>query len=310
MHRLDGLRIDRLTSFLHVIDHGGFSAAAQATGQPQPNLSRHVAELERALGVTLLTRGSQAVAPTEEGALVAEHVRRAVGQLEHAIHHLEESQDTVSGEVMVGMYPSAATVLYPRLLSSLGQAWPRIRLTLWEGAPHELSEALTADEIDVAVRPDLPPPRGADLHRARLWHEPLVLVVRDDDELADHPGTVPLTVIGTRPVVTIGNSASRAGVDAETMLAFATAGLEPDVAMRTDAPQLLAAMVAHGHGVGVTNALAMRTADTTGLAVLPVSAHEGGRVVSLWWHGPRPRLRRAVRVTAEQLEQVAFAAVG
>lgn len=224
-------------------------------------------------------------------------------ELEQAGEHLEESQDTVAGTVLIGMYPSAATLLYPRLLSSLAQVWPHIRLVLWEGAPYELSEAISSHDVDLAIRPDLPPARSSGLHHAPLWREPLVLVVPDHDELLGQRRPVQLRMIENRPVITIGNSASRAGLDPETDLAFTAAGLEPDVVMRTDAPQLLAAMVAHGHGVGVTNALAMRSANLRGVHVITVSEEDGGREVGLWWNGARNRLRRSVRVTAEHIEQ-------
>lgn len=305
LHRLEGIRLDRLTSFLAVVDHGGFSAAAQAIGQAQPTISRRVAELERSLGVVLFTRLARTIELTDDGALLLDHARAAIEQLELAIEHFDNSAATVTGTVVVGMYPSAAAVLHPRLLTAMTRDFPAVVVQLWEGAPHEIGEALSAGTIDLAVRPNLPAPVGADLHQSTLWHEGLVVVVRTDDRLAAAAGPISLTDLADRPIVTIGGTASRAGHVAETTRALDGAGISDRVVLRTDAPQMVAAMVAHGHGVGVINALAMQIAGHDDLTVVPVHDTEGGRDVSLWWRGHHRRLRRPVRATAGSITQLA-----
>lgn len=63
--------MDTLTSmrvYARVVDSGGFSAAARAVGLSTAMVSKHVAALERRLGVTLLARTTRRVAPTEAGA--------------------------------------------------------------------------------------------------------------------------------------------------------------------------------------------------------------------------------------------------
>ena len=44
--------LNELYFFAKVVDHGGFSAAAQQLGIPKSRLSRHIAQLEHRLGVT------------------------------------------------------------------------------------------------------------------------------------------------------------------------------------------------------------------------------------------------------------------
>jgi hypothetical protein len=44
--------------FAQVVRHGGFSAAARATGEPKAKLGKRVAQLERGLGVRLIERSS------------------------------------------------------------------------------------------------------------------------------------------------------------------------------------------------------------------------------------------------------------
>ena len=53
-----------LRSFLAVVEGGSLSAAAKSMGATQPTLSRHIRELETALGVILFTRSAQGLDPT------------------------------------------------------------------------------------------------------------------------------------------------------------------------------------------------------------------------------------------------------
>lgn len=62
--------MDRLTAmraFVKVVDSGGFAAAARATGLSTAMVSKHVAALEKQLGVPLLTRTTRRVAATDAG---------------------------------------------------------------------------------------------------------------------------------------------------------------------------------------------------------------------------------------------------
>ena len=54
-------------SFLGVLNHGSLSGAARALGVAQPTIGRHVAGLEKSLGLALFTRSQTGFVPTEAG---------------------------------------------------------------------------------------------------------------------------------------------------------------------------------------------------------------------------------------------------
>ena len=62
MDRIDGFRI-----FVRVVETGSFSRAARDLGITQPTVTRHVAALERHLGVRLLNRNTRRLSVTEPG---------------------------------------------------------------------------------------------------------------------------------------------------------------------------------------------------------------------------------------------------
>ncbi|MDX6264686.1 MAG: hypothetical protein QOH84_6374, partial [Kribbellaceae bacterium] len=89
------------------------------------------------------------------------------------------------------------------------------------------------------------------------------------------------------PLITIGEASGARQF--ESHLAFASAGLNPSSVFRTNQPQTLLALVRQGLGVGVTNALAMTTANLDGVRLVPI--HDAGveRQVAVFWHRERPK---------------------
>ena len=59
--------LNDLYYFVQVVDHGGFAAAARATGLQKSKLSRRILQLEDRLGVRLLNRSSRRFSTTDIG---------------------------------------------------------------------------------------------------------------------------------------------------------------------------------------------------------------------------------------------------
>src|ERR1039457_4593537 len=70
-YRVSALDIRRLSLFLAVVEHGGFTRAAQAVHISQPALSQAIAELEAELGGPLFHRLGRTVGLTDAGAALA-----------------------------------------------------------------------------------------------------------------------------------------------------------------------------------------------------------------------------------------------
>lgn len=277
-------RLDWFVSFVSVVEHGGFSAAAQALYRSQSRISTHVSELERSLGVQLFDRSHHPVSLTAEGRSLLPHARGILRHLQAASEEAGRAAHRVSGRVRLGAYPSAAAHLFPFLFERSAAQFPGIELAPWEGATRELEAALISGDIDLAIRPVLPVPTSDALTFQPLWQEPLVAVVPGDDRPA---GPLRLADLAAKPLITIGENTDRANDHFETSLVFEQAGLVPDVVFRTNQPQTLIALVRKGIAVGMTNALAMVMANTSGVRLIPISDVTYGREVALWWRNDR-----------------------
>jgi LysR family transcriptional regulator for bpeEF and oprC len=77
-------RILWMSTFARVVEAGSFSAVARELRTAQPNVSRHVAALERHLGTRLLHRSTRRLTLTPEGERYYGDARRVLDTLEEA----------------------------------------------------------------------------------------------------------------------------------------------------------------------------------------------------------------------------------
>lgn len=103
-------RLQAMTTFVAVVDSGGFASAARKLNLSPPVVTRAVAELEERLGLRLLTRTTRFVRVTEAGARYAEDCRRILAEVEEAETAAAGTQATPRGTLTV-----TAPVLFGQL---------------------------------------------------------------------------------------------------------------------------------------------------------------------------------------------------
>src|SRR5438067_8746590 len=99
----------RLRAFAGFVRRGSFSAAAADLRISQPAVSKHIADIERELGVKLIERRSRAL--TAAGEYLAAHVLRAEALLRQAAHGLAALREPMSGTLSLVAAGTAGTYL-------------------------------------------------------------------------------------------------------------------------------------------------------------------------------------------------------
>lgn len=140
----------QLAVLAKVVDLNGFSAAARALGVPKAAVSRAVSDLERALGVQLLTRTTRRLALTPSGALLYPHARRVVDETDAARTLIARSREPAHGPLRVIADPTYGRVLLTPLVPRFLEAFPDVPLEV--GLEHEA----LASGWDVALRTGAP----------------------------------------------------------------------------------------------------------------------------------------------------------
>ena len=143
------LPLNALRAFAVVCDQGGIRAAARELGVAHSALSRHLAELEKWLGVPLAQSrgGRRGLVLSPQGEALGRTALAALGELGRAAASLREARSASS--VIISTTPSfAARWLLPRL-PALEQAQPRLEISVVvDQKPIDLDES----EADLAIR--------------------------------------------------------------------------------------------------------------------------------------------------------------
>lgn len=184
MHR--GIKLRHIRVFLDIAARGNLSAAARAQGITQPALSRTLAELEALLGVALFRRERRRLILTEAGTLLGAHAATALQMLEAGVAALQP--DRAAGRIGVGVLPTAATRLFPRVALRFHAAAPQTTLAVETGPHSHLVRLLREGRIDLMIGRMPEATEMAGLRFDHLYEDPVALVSR-----AGHPmagGTV------------------------------------------------------------------------------------------------------------------------
>src|SRR5205823_12222702 len=116
----------QLRYFNALARHGHFGRAAEACAITQPALSMQIKELEEALGGVLLERSARQVALTRLGEEAAQRVRDILRSVDELGDFARASRDRLGGRLRIGMIPTIAPYLLPKISGILTQAPPQL----------------------------------------------------------------------------------------------------------------------------------------------------------------------------------------
>jgi DNA-binding transcriptional LysR family regulator len=136
-------------SFLSVLDEGSLSGAARALGVAQPTVGRHVAALEKSLGLGLFTRSHIGLMPTE-AALSLRNYAESMQSTAAALERAAASQgDGVRGTVRLTASDVIGVEVLPPIIAGLRDEHPDLVLEL---VLTDRMQDLLRRESDIAVR--------------------------------------------------------------------------------------------------------------------------------------------------------------
>ena len=116
------LTLKQMRYFEALARHGHFGRAAEASAISQPALSMQIKEMEATLGAVLFERGARAVRLTGFGEEVALRVRDILRSTEELTALGRLAGDSLAGRLRLGVIPTVAPYLLPRVLGFLAQA--------------------------------------------------------------------------------------------------------------------------------------------------------------------------------------------
>jgi len=161
--------------FVEVARSRSFSSTANRLGIARSNVTKHVAWLERSMGVQLLARTTKSVALTESGRTLLENAPDLLANIEHIDFLVRRSSSEAKGILRVGAPPSFGSVHLAPATAAFSQQHPDVDFYL----SCDYGEAdLIAEGLDLSIR--IAPLLKDSSHVAyRLAKAPQVLVAAD-----------------------------------------------------------------------------------------------------------------------------------
>jgi LysR family hydrogen peroxide-inducible transcriptional activator len=131
--------------------HGHFGRAAEACSISQPALSMQIKEMEQALGGALLDRGARQVALTRFGEELLRRVRDILRSVDELGDFARATQDRLAGRLRVGMIPTIAPYLLPKVIENLARLHPELDIHVRETLTPKLIKEVAEGRLDTAI---------------------------------------------------------------------------------------------------------------------------------------------------------------
>ncbi|OEC94723.1 LysR family transcriptional regulator [Rhizobium sp. YK2] len=125
MDRSD-ITLERIRTFVRVAERGNLSAVARELNIGQSSVTRHVRELEEALGVALLSRTTRRVTLTEEGGLYYANAIQILRLLEQATDEARSARSVSAGTVRISCTAALGVRHVSRLVFAFQDRHPDI----------------------------------------------------------------------------------------------------------------------------------------------------------------------------------------
>ncbi|MYF12828.1 MAG: hydrogen peroxide-inducible genes activator [Gammaproteobacteria bacterium] len=149
MKRLPTMK--QLQYLVALADTEHFGRAAQRCYITQSTLSAGIRDLESVLGTPVAERSNRQVLMTRVGARVAERAKVLLRDADEIMEVAKAGRDPMTGEIRLGVIPTIAPFLLPRVLPLLRAKYPALTFYLREEQTAPLLARLEGGELEAAL---------------------------------------------------------------------------------------------------------------------------------------------------------------
>lgn len=167
----------QLQYFVALVDEGHFGKAAEASFVSQSAFSNAIKELENTLNTQLVDRTNRQVTITARGQEIATQARLVLRDIADLVELAAGHRQPLTGELRLGVIPTIAPFLLPRVLPKLRRKYPGLKLFLVEDQTDRIHARLLDGDLDVLLLALPWELRGCDVQN--LFRDPFQLACRE-----------------------------------------------------------------------------------------------------------------------------------
>ena len=188
------MELRHLRFFVAVVEEGSLTTAAERRlHTSQPSLSRQIRDLEREVGVELLSRSVHGVELTVAGKAFLDHARLALMQVDAAVEAARRAAQPKRKRLAIGFQTGHEMNWLPRAMHVLRDELKDIELTISSDYSPDLAEAIARGRLDLAFMRVEP---GYDLGYHVVDREPLIVLMPSDHRLTAKEAIHPRELVG------------------------------------------------------------------------------------------------------------------
>jgi len=263
--------------------HRHFGRAAADCAVSQPALSMQIRELEREVGVELVERRPNEVVLTEIGVDVAQRAERILAATRDLVDFARH-RELLTGQLKLGIIPTLAPYVLPRLLPGLQIKYPQLRLEVRETQTAILTNELASAELDCVML--ALPVESADVETMKLFDDPFLLAMPAGEQ-PDISGPISVEDVDQRRLILL----EEGHCLRDQALAFcARKQRDQPAGLGATSLTTVMQMVANGYGVTLLPQVAMEAeVRDWRVKLLRFAEPQPGRSIGLAWRRMSPR---------------------
>ena len=263
-------------------EHRHFGRAAEACSVTQPAMSMQIKDLEEELGIQLFERRAGEVALTDIGGEVVRRAECVLAGTRDLADFARHRGRLLNGRMQLGVIPSIAPYVLPKILPVLQRRYPDLQIELRETQTRPLLEELMRGALDVVML--ALPADDAEVESIRLFDDPFLLAVPATDNRPESARVSVHDIDMQRLLLLEEGHCLR-----DQALAFCSSSRR-NVSLGATSLATVMQMVANGYGITLLPRIAVDVElRDERVKLLRFEEPEPGRTVGLAWRRTSPR---------------------
>jgi len=243
---MSNIELSQLKVFIAAAEEKNFSKAAKRLHMSQSAVSQNIQAFERAFGVELFFRRGRSVELSEAGESILPTARDVIHAARLLEDNLQNVNNEIGGDLVIGCSTSAGKYLLPTLLSSFKREYSAVRPFVKVLSRGYVLEHLLNEIIPIGVVSKQIDQRNIEC--VRLFEDRVILIVHPDHPWADYGHALPSDLID-QPMITREETSGTCEVVMEGLKAFDTTLDMLNITMELGNAEAIEMAVEHGMGI-------------------------------------------------------------
>lgn len=169
------ITIQQLESLIHLVAERSFSRAARKMFLTQPSLTKHIKNLEDAVGVKVINRQNTGVTLTLQGRLLYEFAQKILGLREGVKEKISRSMEKESGTIDLIASTIPANYILPYILGDFNKKHPKIKVYIKTVNSEEALDMVLNKHAEIGFIGKKP--LSGKINAEPIWKDRLVIAV-------------------------------------------------------------------------------------------------------------------------------------